>query len=351
MRKLITVIMVIFIASIVLGGCKKDQESKDKDQVENNTNHSKDQDDPEETSYQHTYPLTGIETNDSIDHRVISVMVNNHPAARPQSGLSQADIVFEILAEGDTTRFLALFHSEQPEVVGPVRSAREYYFELARGYDALYVYHGAADFINDMIINRGIIHLNGASYDNDGKLFKRESLRKAPHNSYLLFPAASDVAEQKGYDMTASINALPFKDETASISGDSAEQVKINYIGKNPNHTVNFTYDQQHEKYQRMEDGQQTTELHSETPIEVENVLILETSHQVIDEEGRRAIDLQSSGRAILIQKGKQQNLEWENRDGKIIPVKDGQPVGFVPGKTWVNVVQSIEQSVEIIGE
>src|SRR5690625_7813177 len=88
-------------------------------------------------------------------------MINNHPAARPQSGLSQADIVFEMLAEGNMTRFLAFFQSEQPEVVGPVRSAREYYFDLAEGYDALYVYHGAAKFINAMINDRYIVYLKG----------------------------------------------------------------------------------------------------------------------------------------------------------------------------------------------
>src|SRR5690625_2486555 len=146
------------------------------------------------------YPLTGVGTDEGVDNRIVSVMVNNHPKARPQSGLSQADMVFEILAEGDITRFLALFQSEQPDVVGPVRSAREYYFTLADGYDALYVYHGAADFVNDMIINRGIPSLNGAQYDNNGHLFKREDFRKAPHNSYLLFDGVYDVAEQKGYD-------------------------------------------------------------------------------------------------------------------------------------------------------
>src|SRR5699024_9177080 len=125
-------------------------------------------------------------------NRAIAVMINNHPQARPHAGLSKADIVFEILAEGDITRHLALFQSEQADVIGSVRSAREYYFELANGYDALYVYHGAANFVNDMIKSRKIEHLNGALYDNDGKLFKRESFRKAPHNSFLLFDGVYD---------------------------------------------------------------------------------------------------------------------------------------------------------------
>ena len=69
-------------------------------------------------------------------------MVNNHPKARPQSGLHKADIVYEILAEGDVTRFLPYFQSEKPENIGPVRSARDYYIDLAKGLNALYIAHG-----------------------------------------------------------------------------------------------------------------------------------------------------------------------------------------------------------------
>ena len=66
----------------------------------------------EEVTYDNVYPLTGEPTNEEVDHRVISVMVNNHAKARPQSGLSQADVVYEVLAEGQITRFLALYHSD-----------------------------------------------------------------------------------------------------------------------------------------------------------------------------------------------------------------------------------------------
>src|SRR5690625_4717495 len=136
-----------------------------------------------EESGQSISQLTVISSNENVDDLIVSVMVNNHPKGRSQSGLSKSDIVFEVLAEGKITRILALFQSEKPDMVGPVRSAREYYFELANGYDALYVYHGAANFVNDMIDERRIEHIDGALHDNDGNLFKRESLQQAPHNS------------------------------------------------------------------------------------------------------------------------------------------------------------------------
>lgn len=69
-------------------------------------------------------------------------MINNHPKARPQTGLTEADIVYEVLAEGEVTRFLAIFQSSNPKLIGPVRSSRDYYIELAKGYNSLYIAHG-----------------------------------------------------------------------------------------------------------------------------------------------------------------------------------------------------------------
>lgn len=336
-------ILFVLVVLVLLTSC-----SKDKEQADNND--KKDNDNKEKT----VFPLTGIETDEATDKRAVGVMVNNHPKARPQSGLSQADMVFEILAEGQVTRFLALFQSETPDVVGPVRSAREYYFELAQGFDALYIYHGAANFVNDMIKDRDIDHLDGALYDNDGVLFKREPFRKAPHNSYLQFGAVYDEAAEQDYSTEETEEPLPFVDENADISGDAANHVQVDYAKGGAGTVVEFDYDQEGEKYTRFSDGEKTVELDSEDPIQVDNVFIVEAKHEVFDDEGRRQIDLTSGGQAYLIEKGKVQQIQWENKDGRIIPVDDGKPVGFVPGKTWVNVVPTdpgIEQSVTVSNE
>lgn len=291
----------------------------------------------EETTY--IYPLTGEKTTEKPTQRAVGVMVNNHKKARPQTGLSEADIVFEMLAEGNITRLLAIFQSSMPEKVGPVRSAREYYFTLADGYDALYIYHGAANFVDQMIRDRGIEHLNGAIYDNDKKLFVRESFRVAPHNSYVLFDAINGVAEGKGYEMEKEHEPLQFIEEGEEITGEVANYVKIQYYAGTP--LVEYEYDPQIEKYIRFNDGEQTVELDSNEPIEIDNIFIVETDHRVIDDAGRRAIDVESGGPAYLIQRGKVQYVEWKNIDGRIVPVKEDEVVPFVPGKTWINFVQS----------
>ncbi|WP_106494672.1 DUF3048 domain-containing protein [Lentibacillus sp. Marseille-P4043] len=346
-KVLLCTILVIFA---LLVGCSDDKEKAENNESKESAVEDK-SDQPEKM--EHVYPLTGIGTNEAANNRIVGVMINNHTNARPQTGLSKADIVFEILAEGRITRFLALFQSEKPDVVGPVRSAREYYFELADDYNALYVYHGAAAFVNDMIDNRGIEYLDGFHHDNDGKLFKRESFREAPHNSYLLFDAVYDAAEEKGYDITATYEPLPFltKDEVAGLAGESAQHVEIDYSKNKIMEIVEFDYDADSEKYTRFNDREKTVELNTDEPIQVDNVFVVETHHEVIDDAGRRAVDMESGGDALLLQKGKVQQVQWENKDGRIIPVKNGKPVGFVPGKTWINVVPNnpgIDSSVTV---
>lgn len=287
-----------------------------------------------------TYPLTGIETEGGADNRMVAIMINNSVEARPQTGLNEADIIFEVLTEGNVTRLMALYQSQYPEVVGPIRSAREYYFNLAEDYDAIYVYHGAADVVNDMIQDSKVEFLNGTVYDDDGHLFKRESSREAPHNSYLQFSAVPDIAEEKGYAMTADYSPLPFlsEEEQGSIEGEAASRVEVNY-SNNPQETITYVYDEAEEAYHRFIGEQQTMDMETEEPVQLENVFILETAHEVIDDEGRRAVDFSTGGNAYLLQQGKLQQLEWMNDNGRIVPAKDGSPVGLMPGKTWMNVI------------
>lgn len=327
MKKLTVYVMMMSLLFILMNACSKAEETE--------------QSPPEkkEDVVVNTFPFTGLETEGEVDQRAYAVMVNNHKEARPQSGLSKADIVFELLTESNITRFLALYQSTPPEVVGPVRSAREYFFTLADGYDAIYVYHGAADFIEDMIQSREIENLPGSSYDNDGHLFVRESFRRAPHNSYFQFRAANEIAEERGYETTVTYEPMEFLEDGEEVTGEEAKHVKINYLLKSP--VVEYVYDDTSGKYTRFDDGEQTVELDSNIPIEIDNVLIVETDHRVIDDQKRRAIDLQSGGKAYLLQQGKIQYVEWENRDGRIVPVKDGDVIPFVRGKTWINFIPS----------
>jgi hypothetical protein len=336
-RKLNLSFLMLVSCLLIFAACSKKPEENDKRSNEPPDEKESISDAEEEKFY---FPLTGMETSEQSTQRAVAAMINNHPDARPQSGLSQADIVYEILAEGNVTRFLAIFQSEEPESIGPIRSARDYYIDLAEGYDGLYVAHGYSPEAEEILSSGRIDHLNGMRYD--GTLFKRASFRKAPHNSYTTFDSIEEGATKEGYDMETSPASLSFynRDEVDQLSGDKANKINISY-GQQFNNE--YHYDQQSGRYSRSTDQNQTVEYDSGNPIQVDNLIVIETAHQVIDSAGRRKIDLTSGGKALLFQNGMLKELEWENRDGRLLPIENGNPAKLVPGKTWISVVPSMD--------
>ncbi|MFJ7727265.1 DUF3048 domain-containing protein [Neobacillus sp. NPDC097160] len=292
----------------------------------------------EKPEFPYYFPLTGVGSQTSTEERAIAVMVNNHPKARPQSGLNKADIVYEVLAEGDITRFLAVFQSEKPANIGPVRSARDYYIELAKGLGALYVAHGYSPEAKEMLDSNYIDNINGMVYD--GTLFKRSSARKAPHNSYITYENVLKGAEQKKYSMEKSPPSFTFltDEESKNIAGNEAKSVSITYSADGISNSK-YQFDAAQGKYTRFSSGEQTVDLETGEPILLDNIFIIEAVHKLIDSYGRRDIDLQSGGKGYLVQMGKVNEVNWENKNGRIVPIKDGEEVKLVQGRTWVNVV------------
>ncbi|MEK3856504.1 DUF3048 domain-containing protein [Cytobacillus sp. FSL H8-0458] len=342
-------IAVSAAAMILVSGCSKEKaEEPAKQETEKAEEATKGVTSEKELPFQ--YPLTGSGSETEVDGRAVAVMINNHPKARPQSGLNQADVVYEMLAEGDVTRFLAIFQSERPEMIGPVRSSRDYYIELAKGYDSLYIAHGYSPEAKELLDQEYVDNLNGMHYD--GTLFKRESFRQAPHNSYISFDNVLKGAKEKNYAMEDEPKSLEFlsKEEVKAIQGEKAESAMISYLD-NELFNVVYEYDAGLEKYKRYSNGELTADYKSGEPVLLDNIFIAEADHQVVDSAGRRDINLTSGGKGYLLQKGKVAEVQWENIDGRILPVLNGQQAGLVPGKTWINIIPSnpgLEQTVSL---
>lgn len=305
---------------------------------------------PAEEVFPYTFPLTGVGSKTAVDDRAVAVMINNHPRARQQSGLHKADMVFELLAEGNVTRFLAVFQSEKPEKVGPVRSARDYYIELAKGLKSLYIAHGYSPEARKMLESGYIDDLNGMQYD--GTLFRRASFRKAPHNSYITYENIIKGAEKNKFPMKGQPNAYRFygKDELGLLQGNPAKQILVSYFNSSL-FDVTFDYDETLGKYKRFSNGELTVDYDSKERILLDNILIIEMEHRFIDSYGRREINLKSGGNGYLMQKGKWNAITWKNVDGQIVPYQNGAEAKLVPGKTWINVIpkdQGLQKIVTI---
>ncbi|MGD6796033.1 DUF3048 domain-containing protein [Metabacillus indicus] len=287
------------------------------------------------------YPLTGL-PSENLGNRAFAVMINNHPAARPQSGLHKADIVYEVLAEGSITRFLAIYQSELPEMIGPVRSAREYYVDLADGYNAFFISHGWSPQARELLEDGNHDFLNGMFYD--GTLFERADFRKAPHNSYISSENIKKGAELNKADLLQKPDPLPFMKaaEGNKLQRESAAKAVIRY-DKSGTFESQFIYDKQSQTYFRYS-NEQTKDLQSDEAVAPSNVLIAEMTHEIMDKQGRRSINLTEGGKAILLQHGVSREVEWRNADGRILPYLNGEQVKLVPGKTWISIVPHLNQ-------
>lgn len=289
---------------------------------------------------QYQQPFTGVMADTETTRRPVLATINNHPLARPQSGISQADIVYEMAAEGNVTRFLALFQSELPGEIGPIRSARDYFVHIAKGLDAFYVAHGYSPDAQKLLQNRAVDNINGMQYD--GILFQRSKERRAPHNSYISGDNVLAGAEKVGAAMEMEKTPhLSFHEsiESAKI-GDMASSITVRY-GSDPNFTSVYTYDAEKGTYERTVNGIETVDKANNEKVELSNILVFEAAHRTIDNVGRQAIDIESGGRALLFHAGIVKEIEWKNENGFLMPVDNGLPAKLIPGKSWIHLVAS----------
>jgi hypothetical protein len=141
--------------------------------------------------------LTGLPVAPSVNQRpVTAVMVENSTFARPQSGLDQAGVVFEAIAEGGITRFVALYQDTAPSYIGPVRSVRPYYLSWLDGFNAIVAHVGGSGEALQDINSWGIRDMNQFY---NGSYFTRISSRVAPHNVYTSIARLNALEAADGY--------------------------------------------------------------------------------------------------------------------------------------------------------
>lgn len=285
-----------------------------------------------------TAPFTGMQGDGPYDSRAVMAVINNHPAARPQTGLVEADIVFEIIAEYDITRFLALYQSQFPVAIGPVRSARDYFVELAQGYDAFFIAHGYSPEAQQLLESGVIDHVNGMQYD--GTLFKRSVDRAAPHNSYITYENVELAMQMTDASPNYRIKA-PYAFSAAGSNdklGEQAASIEVTY-GGDPLFASNYAYDAESQLYAQSSGGAATADKETSQRIEVANVLVMEMAHETIDAKGRQEIDLTSGGQALLFREGTVQEITWRSENGMLVPVGNNGTAELAQGKTWIHLI------------
>lgn len=316
--------IALIIISLFVSGC-----TKSKDQTN-------EQDSKERLSIA---PFTGEISEDENDMRPIVATINNDPKARPQSGLHEADIVYEFMVEGGMTRYAAVFQSSLPEKIGPIRSARDVFIDLADGLNAFYIAHGYSPSAKRSLEGGVVDYINGMQHD--GTLFERSTDRQAPHNSYITAEHVREAAELVDASLTLRQKPpLSFHDGLKDVKIETKATSITVENGIGPQFTSTYVYDDEAGIYWQSINDIESVDAQSNDGIAVANVLVLEAPHETIDDAGRQSIDLASGGKGILFQAGKVVDVEWANENGVIVPVLDGKVAKLVPGKTWVHVIQ-----------
>ncbi len=202
--------------------------------------------------------LSGLPVSPSLNNQpVTAVMVENSTFARPQSGLDQAGVVFEALAEGGITRFMALYQDTQPNYIGPVRSVRPYYIEWALGFDAAIAHVGGSpDALQDMTT------LNAKDLNEfyNAGAYERISSRDAPHNVYTSIAQLNQVESKKGYGKSAYAGFLRKKADPAKTP--TATSIDVTFSSSDYN--AHYDYDVATNTYKRSEGGVPHMELNKD---------------------------------------------------------------------------------------
>ncbi|SDW70779.1 DUF3048 domain-containing protein [Paenibacillus sp. CF384] len=286
---------------------------------------------------QYIAPLTGLPLDSEATQRPIAVMVNNFAAARPQSGLPNADVVWEVLAEGGITRLVAVFQSDtSTNPIGPIRSNRPYLIRIGEAYHSVLAHAGASTDGYDILQHHNKDYLDEIS--NAGAYFYRESFRKPPHNLYSNLEKLRAGAAKKKYAETVDIPTFTWSEQGATAAGTAATTVEIHFLLKD--YKPSYRYNEATGLYERSINGKPHTDLTTNNQLTATNLVVIGAKHKTYDDYGRLEIDLESGGPAMLIQKGKAVDCTWErSSDGVIRLMKDGQELPFVPGHTFYHIV------------
>lgn len=285
----------------------------------------------------------------------VLVVVENLPAARPQSGLDKADVVYEADVVAGITRFLAVYHSEGAPKIGPVRSVRKFLVEIAHAYNSPVAHAGGnADALKLIKSLKGFKDMD--EIFNSGAFFWRDNTRKKPHNLYTSTNLLQKGAKKKGYALVPP-PLLPTASEEAAGTFTSpsrlvkqASYIRIPFSEKADTKNV-VEYRFLDGVYRRFVNGKPHV-MRDGASIRPENVVVLfvETKEEWGDDP-QLINKVIGSGKALFFSGGRVHNGSWSksgSRSHFVYTLDDGEPMRFLPGKTWIEIVdRSLDVSYE----
>lgn len=286
------------------------------------------------------YPLTGLPVTDpaAAARPAMVVKIDNNAKARPQSGLNEADIVFEEIVEVQT-RFAAVFHSHGADPVGPIRSGRTQDVDLLGSFERpLFVWSGGNPGVTRVIEQsdlRELSALKSGVWTGGG--FYRDNSRPSPHNE---FAQTSKLWTLAPADAGPPPQQFEYRAAEDEVAGDPAKGVDGDMDGLK----VEWRYDPATDQYARTNGGV----VHADSlsgPITTQNVIVMTVSYRAsaVDARSPEAQTI-GSGEVMVFTGGVLVRGTWSRPD-RFSPVvltdADGNPIRLTPGRTWIELART----------
>ena len=318
--------------------------------------------------------FTKVEGEIWESHRPITAMIENHSESRPPSGLSKADVIYEIVAEGGITRFLGVFYcntAAEEVKIAPVRSARIYFIDYASEYgDKPIFMHvgGANDFSGSGDTTKEVRALEtletigwrfprgndfDTTYDSGFPVFWRNYERldhevATEHTMMASLDAAYEEAAKRGLgakDKKGTAwdkNFVSWKFDDDKPAGGVAE-ISFGFWEGKPDYDVTWKYDSGNNKYLRFNGGKEHIDLENKEQLSAKNVVILFAKERgPVDRNMHMSYTTTGTGEALIFQNGTVITGTWE-KDSRTDRTKfldeKGKEITFVRGVIWIEVV------------
>jgi hypothetical protein len=284
-------------------------------------------------------PLTGVQVDAKLAKRpVLGVMVENSSDARPQSGLDKAGVVFEAIAEGGITRFLALYQEESAKQIGPVRSVRPYYVDWADGFNASLVHVGGSAEGLKRATNVLGARRNLDEFRFGARLVPRVSFRARPHNAYTSSARMRAIAKETGHT-TSEFTSLARKDPAPAEAPDTTK-ISVNF--SSPFFQVGWRYDRKNNTYVRSNGGTRQLDRETKKALRAEVVVVMKASYRTASSVGHQKIATTGKGTVYVFQDGTVTRGVWRKTSTRAqLTFTDthGDEILLNRGRTWFEVI------------
>lgn len=290
-------------------------------------------------------PINGIlytqsEADKWKNNLPLAVVIENHSDARPQSGLSKADVVYEALAEGGITRFLAVFLAEET-TLGPVRSNRPYFLDWTKEYSAGYAHVGGSPKAQALRASYGIKDLD--QFGLGFPTYERVGFRAAPHNVYTTTKKLKSAAKAKGFKGPVKIESWKFTDDEIDLKDRPKKfELRIPYPAFGMN--VLWKYDRKSNTYLRFNGGVSHKDKQTGKQLFAKTIIVQFIPTSLEDSYGRLRMKSIGKGKVKIFRDGKVLSGTWkkDSRSGrtKFFDAKNKE-IALNRGKIWASVVPS----------